>query len=85
LKAREAKNSPLMGRQESSEHRFLQAEARYRALVESILAITFIAALDEGKQEFYVSPQIEPILGFTQREWLEIPILWYTQLHPDDQ
>jgi PAS domain S-box-containing protein len=33
----------------------------------------------------YVSPQIEQLLGFTQREWLEDPVLWYRQLHPDDQ
>ena len=62
-----------------------KAEARYRALVESIPAITFLASLDEGEQEFYVSPQIEAILGYSQEEWLENPILWYRQLHPDDQ
>jgi PAS domain S-box-containing protein len=33
----------------------------------------------------YVSPQIEALLGFTQQEWLGDPILWYKQLHPDDQ
>src|SRR5262249_16935128 len=39
---------------------------------------------DEGVTEVYVSPQIESLLGFTQKEWVENPILWYAQLHPDD-
>ena len=60
-------------------------EARYRTLVEEIPAVTFMAALDEGVSELYVSPQIEQLLGFSQQEWLEDPILWFKQLHPDDQ
>jgi PAS domain S-box-containing protein len=62
-------------------------ETRYRTLVEGIPAVTFMAPLDEGAAhvELYVSPQIEALLGFSQREWLENPILWYTQLHPEDR
>src|SRR5207247_764184 len=60
-------------------------EARYRTLVEGIPAVTFMAAMDEGANELYVSPQIEKLLGFSQKEWLEDPILWFTQLHPDDR
>jgi PAS domain S-box-containing protein len=59
-------------------------EARYRTLVEGIPAVTFIASLDPAADEVYVSPQIETLLGFTQREWLDDPVLWYRQLHPDD-
>src|SRR5262249_32797433 len=62
-----------------------KAEARYQSLVEEIPAVTFMAALDEGINELYVSPQIERLLGFTQQEWLEDPVLWYKQLHPDDR
>ena len=62
-----------------------KVEARYRTLIEKIPAVTFMAAMDEEANELYVSPQIEQLLGFTQREWLDDPILWYTQLHPDDQ
>src|SRR5581483_3293154 len=61
------------------------AEARYRTLVEQLPVVTFLAALDGGVNELYVSPQIEALLGFSQKEWLEDPILWYTQLHPDDR
>ena len=62
-----------------------KAEARSRSLVEQIPAVTFMAALDEDVREFYVSPQIEALLGFTQEEWLSNPFLWYRQLHPDDR
>jgi PAS domain S-box-containing protein len=62
-----------------------KAEARYRSLVEEIPAVTFMAALDEGINELYVSPQIVDLLGFTQEEWLNDPVLWHRQLHPEDR
>ncbi|HEU4535921.1 MAG TPA: ATP-binding protein, partial [Polyangiaceae bacterium] len=62
-----------------------RAEARYRALVEQIPAVTFTAALDGGDSEMYVSPQIETLLGFSPREWLDDPVLWFERLHPDDR
>src|SRR5262249_3551396 len=60
-------------------------EAKCRALVEQIPVITFMAPLDGTVSELYVSPQIEAILGFSSTEWLNNPILWYDQLHPEDQ
>jgi PAS domain S-box-containing protein len=60
-------------------------EARYRTLVEGIPAVTFMAALDEENSEFYVSPQIEEMLRFSQAEWLSDPFLWHRQLHPEDR
>src|SRR5271154_6431891 len=60
-------------------------EAKYRALVEQIPAVVFMAYLDKGIGEAYVSPQIETALGFSQSEWLEDPVRWYQQIHPDDK
>src|SRR5579863_526654 len=60
-------------------------EAKYRALVEQLPAVVFMAYLDRGVGEAYVSPQIEATLGFSQSEWLEDPVLWYRQVHPDDK
>ncbi len=60
-------------------------EAKYRALVEQIPAVVFMASLDDGIGEAYVSPQIEQVLGFTQEEWLQDPVRWYRQVHPDDK
>src|SRR5947209_15989087 len=67
------------------ETRLRLAEARYRTLVEQMPVVTFLAALDGGVNELYVSPQIESLLGFSQQEWLADPVLWYTQLHPEDR
>ena len=61
------------------------AEAKYRALLEQIPAVVFMAYLDKGIGEAYVSPQIEAALGFSQSEWLEDPVRWYQQVHPDDK
>jgi PAS domain S-box-containing protein len=58
---------------------------RYRALVEQIPAVVFMAPLDGGIGEAYVSPQIEQAIGFTQEEWLGDPVLWFRQIHPDDK
>jgi PAS domain S-box-containing protein len=63
----------------------LNMEAKYRALVEQIPAVVFMAYLDEGIGEAYVSPQIKAALGFSQDEWLEDPVRWYQQIHPDDK
>ena len=60
-------------------------DAKYRALVEQIPAVIFMAYLDKGIGEAYVSPQIEASLGFSQAEWLEDPVRWYRQIHPDDK
>jgi PAS domain S-box-containing protein len=74
-----------MSEHDQTSARLRAAEARYRTLVEQIPAVTFMAVLGEGKNEIYVSPHVEAMLGFTQQEWLEDPFLWYGQLHPDDR
>jgi PAS domain S-box-containing protein len=69
----------------NSELPLLNMEAKYRALVEQIPAVVFMAYLDKGIGEAYVSPQIETSLGFSQSEWLEDPVRWYSRIHPDDK
>ena len=63
----------------------LNVEERYRALLDQLPAVVFMAYLDEGIGEAYVSPQIEASLGFSQKEWLEDPVGWYHQIHPEDK
>jgi PAS domain S-box-containing protein len=62
-----------------------EVDARYRTLVEQIPAVVFMAFLDQGIGEAYVSPQIEAMLGFSQEEWLNDPVRWYQQIHPEDK
>ena len=59
-------------------------ETMYRILAEQIPAVVFLAYLDEGFGEAYVSPHIETVLGFSQEEWLNDPVRWFKQLHPED-
>jgi PAS domain S-box-containing protein len=59
-------------------------QARYRSLVEQLPAVVFLVYLDRGIGEAYVSPYIEAALGFSQAEWLEDPVRWYRQIHPED-
>jgi len=61
------------------------AEAKYRTLVEQIPAIIYTAEINEQSSTIYVSPQIEPILGFSPEEWMADPDLWVEQLYPDDR
>jgi PAS domain S-box-containing protein len=60
-------------------------EAKYRALLEQIPAVVFMAYLDRGISEAYVSPQIEAALGYSREEWLEDPVRWYEHIHPEDK
>ncbi|MDQ1450367.1 MAG: hypothetical protein QOK38_233, partial [Acidobacteriaceae bacterium] len=60
-------------------------EAKYRALLEQIPAVVFMAYLDRGISEAYVSPQIEAALGYSREEWLEDPVRWYQRIHPGDK
>ena len=69
----------------SAEERIRAAEARYQTLIEQIPAVTFMASFDNGRSEVYVSPQVETLLGYPAKDWLEKPILWYQRLHPEDR
>ncbi len=60
-------------------------EDKYRALLEQIPAVVFMAYLDRGIGEAYVSPEIEAVLGYSRAEWLEDPIRWFQHIHPDDK
>jgi diguanylate cyclase (GGDEF)-like protein/PAS domain S-box-containing protein len=58
---------------------------RFRALVEDLPAITYIADFVGTFTLRYVSPQIERLLGFTPQEWLEDEEAWVEALHPADR
>lgn len=60
-------------------------EFKYRSLVDRLPAVVFMASLEGGIGDAYVSPQIEATLGFSQGEWLRDPIRWYQHIHPEDK
>ena len=61
------------------------AEDRYRTLVESLPAITYVAELGADGPWHYVSPQIQSILGFSAEEWLKDRWNWMNHIHPEDR
>ena len=61
-----------------------EAEAKYRALVEQVNAITYIAEIGIDGDWHYVSPQVQSILGYSQEEWLAESRNWAKLIHPDD-
>src|SRR5579859_284557 len=60
------------------------AETKYRMLVEHVNAITYIAEIGLNGKWFYISPQVENILGYTPEEWLALSSNWDQHIHPDD-
>jgi diguanylate cyclase (GGDEF)-like protein/PAS domain S-box-containing protein len=57
----------------------------YRALIEEIPALTYVAWADEAGSRAYVSPQLQSMTGFTPGEWLAEPDMWVRRLHPEDR
>ncbi len=64
-------------------------EAKYRALVENIPALTYIEVPDTdealGFREVYVSPQVEWMFGYTPEEWIEGQDAWRARVHQEDR
>ncbi len=66
-------------------HSAKQSQARYKTLLESIPAISYINTNDEIGHTEYVSPQVERLLGYSQEDFRRDPLLWKNILHPEDR
>ncbi len=69
----------------AAEERLVEAEERYRTLVEQLPLGTYIRPLDMTKPNIYASPQVEPMLGYPAEAWMTDPDLLATIVHPDDR
>ncbi|MGZ5300240.1 MAG: PAS domain-containing protein [Actinomycetota bacterium] len=67
-----------------AEQHLHEAEERYRTLIETIPAATYIDTVEAASQAVYMSPQVEDIFGYTPEEWLRRPELWEQGVEPDD-
>lgn len=67
-----------------AEENLVQAESKYRFLVEHIPAIIYTTAENAPDKLLYISPQISQ-LGFSPEEWLADPEGALKQIHPNDQ
>jgi PAS domain S-box-containing protein len=61
-----------------------EAEAKYRALIEHVSAVSYIAEVGVNGEWHYVSPQVETMFGFSVAEWLRDSSKWIRHVHPDD-
>jgi PAS domain S-box-containing protein len=68
-----------------AEARLRQLEVRYRTLVEQLPLATYVRPIDMTLPNIYASPQIEPLLGYSQDEWHANAELLETIIHPDDR
>ena len=77
----------LRGRSERDrvEQDLLKAEARYRALVEQIPVVTYVAAVDDLGSRLYLSPQITALTGFQPERWTSDPTFFFNHIHSGDQ
>ena len=62
-----------------------QAEARYQQLVESVPAVVYTAEAGPDGRWFYLSPQVEALLGVSVEAIVEDPRLWGRMIHPADK
>ncbi|MDP9296260.1 MAG: PAS domain-containing protein [Actinomycetota bacterium] len=70
--------------QKQAEGRVRLGEIKYRSLVENIPAVTYVEAVDLSPVDFFISPQLESILGYTPEEWVASEDFWESHIHPDD-
>jgi PAS domain S-box-containing protein len=73
-----------LSQREQAEKARVEAEAKYRTLVEQVNAISYIAEIGMTGSWYYISPQVETILGYTPEGWLAIAHNWADLIHPDD-
>ncbi|MGZ5343259.1 MAG: sensor histidine kinase [Actinomycetota bacterium] len=65
--------------------RIVEAEARYRMLVEQLPAIVYSENVnDDGLQVVYINSRVRAVLGITPEEWVADPTVWHRSLHPGD-
>src|SRR3954449_5679976 len=61
------------------------ARERLQALIGHIPAIVYRESDDEDPAKFFISPQVQRILGYTPQEWTWTDDFWVDRLHPQDR
>jgi PAS domain S-box-containing protein len=80
------KNSAIASNgHEGIERRLKDPEARYRALIENVPAVTYVQVVDRADSAVHVSPQVEAMLGYGPEEWLVDREFFINLLHPEDR
>ncbi len=67
-----------------AERRLIDAETKYRSLVESSPAIVYLAEPQPPFSPIYISPNVTKF-GYTAEEWFERPDMWVSVIHAEDR
>lgn len=73
----------ITGRKQSEEALRL-AEEKYRSLIEQTPMVVYLDNADDTSTSFYISPQIEKLLGYSALDYDKNPTLWHEQVFPED-
>lgn len=73
-----------MGERLRAQEALTREEAKFRTFIEKLPAVSYVAEPGDEGRWFFVSPQIQSLLGYRPDEWLADPKLWYSRIHPDD-
>jgi diguanylate cyclase (GGDEF)-like protein/PAS domain S-box-containing protein len=68
----------------SSRAAFTLNPADDAGLMQRVPAVLYSSGFGPDGRWYYVSSQIESILGYTPQQWCADPTLWRRRLHPDD-
>lgn len=85
LKYREAELSDEIRKRSYTEDELWESEQKYKLLVENLPAVTFLASADPPPILYYISPQVEQVLGYKPEEYKKDPEIWVGEIHPDDR
>ena len=61
------------------------AEAQYRAVVERVPGVVYVAEAGQHGRWHFVSAKVEELLGYTVEEWMADSTLWMSRMHPGDR
>ena len=66
--------------------RLAETEERFRSLIEHIPAIIYTCEVEPPYRMLYISPQVEQMLGYTVREYMDgPPEVIMSRIHPEDK
>jgi PAS domain S-box-containing protein len=78
-----------IGERRRAERELRETEERYRHLVEELPAVIYtwqVRPSKDGTEHWYISPQLEQLIGFTPTEFLDGGWdTWYERVHPHDR
>ncbi|HEY6609435.1 MAG TPA: EAL domain-containing protein [Candidatus Limnocylindria bacterium] len=74
-----------LGREQRLSDELTVAEAQYRAVVERVPGVVYVAEAGQNGRWHFVSAKIQQLLGYTAEEWTADPMMWMSRMHPGDR